>query len=112
MKASAASTDPAASTQNSLARQFMGDYNTVVSTNTRAWFIYTDTRSGAGRLDVDAYQRFIAGTPVVRGDMADRVARRLGQNPYANDLSVKPAPPQVCPAQFGNSDAYVSVITP
>jgi hypothetical protein len=111
-KISTASTDPAVSAQNNLARQFMGDYNTLVSTSANAWFVYTDTRNGAGCTDVDAYQRFISGTPTVRGDMRDRIATRLGQNPYANDPSVKPAPPLVCPSQFGNSDPYVSRITP
>jgi hypothetical protein len=77
--------DPAASAQNNLQLQFWGDYNTLVSTNTAAWFIYTDARNGAGCPAVDAYQ---AGT------------------------APKPAPEDVCPAQFGNTDAYVSTITP
>ena len=80
-----ASSDPAASAQNNLALQFWGDYNTLVSTNSRAWFIYTDARNGVGCLAVDAYQ---AGT------------------------ASKPAPEDVCPAQFGNTDAYVSTVTP
>ena len=77
--------DPAASAQNNLALQFWGDYNTLVSTNTAAWFIYTDARNGVGCPAVDAYQ---AGT------------------------APKPAPEDVCPSQFGNTDAYVSTITP
>ena len=44
--------------------------------------------------------------------MADRITTRLGADPYANDPSVKPALPVDCPAQYGNSDALVSVITP
>lgn len=112
MKVSSAPSDPAASAQNNLARQFYGDYNTLVSTNTRAWFIYTDTRTGVGCPAVDQYQRIIAGTETVRGDMADRIATRLGQNPYAHEPGSKPAPPEHCAGQFGNSDAYVSVITP
>jgi hypothetical protein len=77
--------DPAASAQNNLALQFWGDYNTLVSTNTAAWFIYTDARNGVGCPAVDAYQ---AGT------------------------APKPAPEDVCPGQFGNTDAFVSTITP
>jgi hypothetical protein len=80
-----ASSDPAASAQNNLALQFWGDYNTLVSTNSTAWFIYTDARNGVGCPAVDAYQ---AGT------------------------ASKPAPEDVCPAQFGNTDAYVSTVTP
>lgn len=112
MKVSSASSDPAASAQNNLARQFYGDYNTLVSDNAHAWFIYTDTRFGVGCDAVDQYQRIIAGTETVRGDMADRIARRLGQNPYAHEPGSKPAPPEHCEGQFGNSDAFVSLITP
>ncbi len=111
-KVTSVSSDPAVSSQNNLARQFWGDYNTLVSTNANAWFIYTDSRNGSGCSAVDDYQRFIAGTSTVRGDMADRIATRLGQNPYANEPVAKPAPGLVCPSQFGNTDAYVSRITP
>jgi hypothetical protein len=112
VKVSSAPSDPAVSAQNNLARQFWGDYNTLTSTNKNAWFIYTDSRTGAGCPAVDAYQKAIAGTSVVRGDMHDRIATRLGQNPYADDPSVKPAPQLSCPSQYGNTDARVSVITP
>lgn len=112
VQVSSASSDPAATAQNNLARQFYGDYNTLVSDDAHAWFIYTDTRRGVGCDAVDAYQRFISGTLVVRGDMADRVARRLGQDPYANEPVTKPAPGLVCESQFGNSDIFVSVINP
>ena len=78
--------DPAASAQNNLQLQFWGDYNTLVSTNAKAWFIYTDARNGVGCPAVDAYQ---AGT-----------------------TTTKPAPEDVCPSQFGNTDAYVSTIAP
>jgi hypothetical protein len=77
--------DPAASAQNNLQLQFWGDYNTLVSTSASAWFIYTDARHGVGCPAVDAYQ---AGT------------------------APKPAPEDVCPSQFGNTDAFVSTITP
>jgi hypothetical protein len=111
-KVSATGSDPAASAQNNLARQFFGDYNTLVSTNTFAWFIYTDTRNGVGCAAVDQYQRIIAGTETVRGDMGDRIATRLGQNPYSHEPGFKPAPPEHCGTAFGNSDAYVSRISP
>jgi hypothetical protein len=85
VKISSVSSDPAASAQNNLQRQFWGDYNTLVSSTSNAWFIYTDSRNGAGCSAVDAYQH---GT------------------------ATKPAPENVCPAQFGNSDVFVSTITP
>jgi hypothetical protein len=112
VKVSTASSDPAASAQNNLARQFFGDYNQIVSSNAKAWFIYTDTRNGDGCEAVDEYQHFVDGTSVVRSDGADRYLRRLGQDPYAHEPNTKPAPPQHCPAQFGNSDAYVSAVSP
>ncbi|GAC1456122.1 MAG: hypothetical protein NVSMB8_02340 [Candidatus Limnocylindrales bacterium] len=91
VKVSSARSDPAASSQNNLARQFWGDYNTMASTDATALFIYTDTRSGEGCAAVDAYQHY-----------------RDGSGPAV----AKPAPGTDCPPQFGNSDAYVSKITP
>lgn len=90
-RVSSVSSDPAASAQNNLERQFWGDYNTLVSSNTAAWFTYTDSRNGQGCAAVDAYQHGIdgSGTPMP-----------------------KPAPQDVCPSQFGNSDTFVSIITP
>lgn len=112
LKVSSHSSDPAVSAQNDLARQFWGDYNTVVSDNTHTWFIYTDSRQGVGCLAVDAYQQSISGTGAVPGDMAGRVDARLGLAPYSHAPGAKPAPPEHCGGQFGNTDAFVSVITP
>ena len=84
-KVSSVSSDPAASAQNNLARQFWGDYNTLVSNNANAWFIYTDSRNGVGCKAVDDFQK---------------------------ELGPKPAPQVSCGAQFGNSDTFVSTITP
>ena len=55
----AMSSDPAASAQNNLQRQFWGDYNTLVSKDGTAWFIYTDSRHGVGCPAVDEYQKFL-----------------------------------------------------
>ena len=90
-KVSSVSSDPAASAQNNLERQFWGDYNTLVSTNANAFFIYTDSRNGAGCAAIDAFQHGIDGS---------------------GPATPKPAPENVCPAQFGNTDAFVSKITP
>ena len=97
VKVSSVSSDPAASAQNNLARQFWGDYNTLVSTSAAAYFIYTDSRNGVGCPAVDAYQHGVDGSgPAV----------------------AKPAPPTACPPpppaakQFGNTDVFVSKITP
>ena len=90
-KVSSASSDPAASAQNNLERQFWGDYNTLVSSNTNAWFIYTDSRSGVGCPAVDAYQHSIDAS---------------------GPSAPKPAPQTSCGSQYGNSDVFVSRITP
>ncbi len=88
LKVTTVKSDPAASAANSLTMQFFGDYNTLVSSNANAWFIYTDSRHGAGCPAVDNWQKDL--TP-------------------AN----KPAPENDClNSQFGNTDAFVSVITP
>jgi hypothetical protein len=86
LKITTESSDPAASAQNNLQLQFWGDYNTLVSGPDTAWFIFTDSRNGVGCAAVDAYQHDLSGA--------------------------KPAPPAVCPSQFGNTDAFVSRITP
>jgi hypothetical protein len=90
-KVSSASSDPAASAQNNLQRQFWGDYNTLVSSNANAWFIYTDSRNGVGCAAVDAYQHSVDGS---------------------GPSAPKPAPQNSCGSQFGNSDVFVSKITP
>lgn len=107
IRTSSASSDPAASAQNNLARQFWGDYNTLVSTDDHAWFIDTDSRHGAGCPAVDAFQHQVAGTALALQDedAADHDAGAVA-GPAA------PAPSLDCPGQFGNTDAYVSVITP
>ena len=87
LKVTTTSSDPAASAQNNLALQFWGDYNTLVSGNAGAWFIYTDSRNGTGCAAVDSYQ----------------------QDP---DTVAKPAPGLVCLSQFGNTNAFVSKISP
>jgi hypothetical protein len=91
VKVTTVASDPAVSAQNNLERQFWGDYNTLVSNSANAWFIYTDSRNGQGCAAVDDFQHGIDGS---------------------GPTTTKPAPPDVCPAQFGNSDTFVSIITP
>ena len=91
VKVTTVASDPAASAQNNLERQFWGDYNTLVSNNANAWFIYTDSRNGDGCTAVDAFQHGVDGS---------------------GPTTTKPAPQNACPAQFGNSDTFVSKISP
>ncbi|MDQ1446307.1 MAG: hypothetical protein QOI20_2771 [Acidimicrobiaceae bacterium] len=111
-KVSTASTDPAATAQNNLERQFMGDYNTLVSSADRAWFIWTDARNGKGCPAVDAYQRYLADNGLAASDdEGDAGKDRSGHHDDPSDPSAKPAPPVECPPQFGNSDVFVATIT-
>lgn len=108
------SSDPAASAQNNLGRQFWGDYATLVSDWAGAWFVVTDSRNGSGCPAVDGYQHYLRDNGLaVRGDMADRLTQRAtGVNPALADPSVKPAPGAACPAQFGNTDVVVTRFAP
>ncbi len=111
---STASSDPAASSTNALGQQFWGDYNQLVSTDDSAWYISTDSRNGAGCADVDAYQHFlIDGALARRSDGVDRRGfRNTGVDPALHDPSEKPAPPEHCPANFGDTDSFVSAYDP
>jgi hypothetical protein len=108
VKLSAVSSDPAASAQNNLQRQFWGDYNTLVADNAGAWFISTDSRSGVGCPAVDAYQHYLVDNHLVIRD--DDQAPYTGKN--APDPSATPAPPLECTAQFANTDIIVARFTP
>lgn len=82
---STASGDPDGSSTNSLRAQFLGDYATAVSSNSTAWFVWTDTRNEAPCTAVDAF--------------------RTGTGP-------KPNPDLQCPSSggrsFGNSDIFAA----
>ncbi len=109
-RVSSVSSDPAASSQNNLKRQFWGDYSTLVSKGNTAWFIYTDSRHGVGCPAVDAYQRFLVSSGAkVEGEERGTDSKAVKDGPEDGD---KPAPPTDCPPQFGNTDPFVSVITP
>jgi hypothetical protein len=111
LRVSSASSDPAASAQNNLQLQFMGDYNTLVSTADRAFFVWTDTRGGSGCPAVDAYQRYLIDNGIVAEEDREAEAKpdpRL----EAAEASAKPTPPTDCASTFGNSDIRAAVIVP
>jgi hypothetical protein len=98
--------DPAVSAQNNLQAQFWGDYNTAVSSNDKAWFIYTDGRSGSGCGPVDDYQRSIAaGGPAVDENPA---APNAGTVAPAG--TTKPAPEKQCAPNFGDTNVFVGLV--
>ena len=109
VKITTVSSDPAASAQNNLQRQFWGDYNTLVSKAGKAWFIDTDSRHGAGCPAVDAYQKFLVDTGAIIEQEEREADRQAGKQ--APEVGERPAPPVDCPSQFGNTDVFVSVIT-
>lgn len=84
LKISTASSDPDGSSTNALGAQFQGDYNTLVSDNQNAWFIWTDARNAATCAAVDAFR---AGT------------------------AAKPSVPKSCPDNFGNTDIVVARVS-
>jgi hypothetical protein len=86
--------DARGSTANGLAFEFLGDYNYVSATNTKAVAVWNDVRDAADCAAIDAYrQSVIDGAPIPA-----------------------PAPQQDCPVVggdvFGNSDIYGTVVTP
>lgn len=84
IKISTASSDPDGSSTNSLRAQFQGDYNTLISDDKYAWFIWTDARGATPCASVDAYR---AGT------------------------STKPSVPGTCLDTFGNTDIFVGRVS-
>lgn len=81
---SSASSDPDGSSTNGLRSQFQGDYNTLITDNQHAWFIWTDARAASS---CDAVDAFRAGT------------------------SSKPSVPDSCPDNFGNTDIFVGRVS-
>lgn len=81
--------DPRTSSQNNLWLEFLGDYVYAVATNTYGAAVWNDTRNGADCPAIDAW-RAAAQTAIQNG----------------TTVPTKPAPQQVCPATFGNSDIF------
>jgi len=97
-KVSTVSSDPAVSAQNNLQRQFWGDYNTLVSGASTAWFIYTDSRNGAGCPAVDAYQTYLADNGLAQPDETDGGKDTGKSGTGASTVAVaKPAPRPTAP---------------
>jgi hypothetical protein len=77
--------DARGSSTNSLAAEFLGDYNAIESKSaTRASAVWNDTRAAADCPAVDAYRQALSTSSPLP----------------------KPAPNSVCPATFGNSDIF------
>jgi len=82
-KISASSSDPDASSTNSLRAQFIGDYNGASASSAAAWFSWTDSRNGATCASIDTF-------------------RAGGTKPNIYDS---------CSANFGNTDIFVAQVT-
>jgi hypothetical protein len=85
LKLSSASSDPDGSSTNSLRAQFQGDYNTLISDNQHAWFIWTDARAATPCAAVDFFR--------------------------ANATSPRPNVPAKCVGTFGNTDIFVGRVS-
>ena len=76
--------DARGSSTNSLAAEFLGDYNWIVATDTAAFAVWNDGRNVSVCEAINVYRQNLAsGTPATR-----------------------PAPQQDCPKAFGNTDIY------
>ncbi len=76
--------DARGSSANSLATEFLGDYNYAVATRSYGAAVWNDVRNARDCPAIDAYrQSLVDGAPIAR-----------------------PAPNQVCPTGFGNSDTF------
>jgi len=84
LKISSASSDPDGSSTNSLGAQFQGDYNTLISDNMHAWFIWTDARGATPCAAVDTFRA--TGPP-------------------------RPNVPASCAGTFGNTDIFVGRVS-
>jgi hypothetical protein len=84
LKLSSATSDPDGSSTNGLTAQFQGDYNTLISDNAHAWFIWTDARGATPCAAVDTYRA--SGPP-------------------------KPSVPASCLGTFGNTDIFVGRVS-
>jgi hypothetical protein len=76
--------DARASSANALSSEFLGDYNSIQATNDFAVATWNDVRAAADCPAIDAYRESL-----------------LGETPLP-----PPAPNNVCPATFGNSDIW------
>ncbi|MCA1645156.1 MAG: glycoside hydrolase, partial [Chloroflexi bacterium] len=76
--------DPRGSSQNNLMAEFLGDYVYAIATRTYGAAVWNDTRNAADCPAIDAWRMSLeTGGSVPR-----------------------PAPQQICPATFGNSDIF------
>ena len=76
--------DARGSSTNSLGAEFLGDYNYAVATRERGITLANDVRNAADCPAIDAYRQSLASSSPIAA----------------------PAPEQVCPLPFGNSDIF------
>jgi hypothetical protein len=76
--------DARASSANALSSEFLGDYNNIQATNDVAVATWNDVRAAADCPAIDAYRESLLGDTALPA----------------------PAPNNVCPATFGNSDIW------
>jgi hypothetical protein len=76
--------DARASSANALSSEFLGDYNNIQATNNFAVATWNDVRAAADCPPIDAYRQSLLGETALP----------------------TPAPNNVCPAPFGNSDIW------
>jgi hypothetical protein len=88
LRVSTASSNPDASSYNSLAEQFIGDYIDVVAGPSSAYVAWTDARDASRCAAVDAYRDAL----------------------YAGTSAIAPNPATACATSFGNTDTVVGIV--
>ncbi len=90
LRVSPASSNPDASSYNNLQEQFLGDYIDIVAGPSSAFIVWTDASNAAPCAAVDSYRNAV----------------------YAGSrTAVAPNPDTACPANFGNTDTMLGVVT-
>jgi hypothetical protein len=106
-----ASGDARGSSQNDLAAEFLGDYVYAAATRGYGVGVWNDVRNAADCGPVDQYRQALHDLALTTGQQTAEAEEPRGESDEGEDPAGGPvAPavqhPDVCPANFGNSDIY------
>ena len=90
LRVSSASSNPEASSYNSLVEQFIGDYIGIVAGPTKAYLVWTDARAAS---------------------LCQAVSDYRAQRYAGSKTAIPPNPDKVCPTSFGNTDTELGIVS-